>query len=251
MSTDILAVGREDTLREAARRMSVRGVGAAIVDPSTPGSRPGIVTERDVLQAVGAGRDPNNQRVSDHFTPDAVAVPPGSSLQQAAEEMMSGGFRHLVVRDGDETVGVVSIRDLVRSWTRQRALPGWGIPIRGAMSTDVLTVGREDTLREATRRMSERGAGSAVVNPTKAGHPPAIVSAREVLHSVGADQDPNSERVADHLAPKMTFSAPEWSLSQAAEAMTKGGFQHIVVVDRSGTVGIISMRDLVRSLTSR
>jgi CBS domain-containing protein len=54
--------------------------------------------------------------------------------------------------------------------------------------------------------------------------------------------------VADHLAPRRTFSAPDWSLSQAAEAMTKGGFQHIVVVDGSGIAGILSMRDLMRSL---
>ncbi len=49
----------------------------------------------------------------------------------------------------------------------------------------------------------------------------------------------------------MTFSAPSWSLSQAAEAMTKGGFQHILVVDAGGIRGTISMRDLVRALTKR
>ena len=120
------------------------------------------------------------------------------------------------------------------------------------MSTDLLTVEREDTLREATRQMSEQGVGAAVVEPAKTGRPPGIITMREVLHSVGAGHDLDVERVTDHLAPAMTFSAPGWSLSQAAEAMTKGGFQHIVVVDEGGrTVGIISMRDLVRSLTSQ
>jgi CBS domain-containing protein len=75
-----------------------------------------------------------------------------------------------------------------------------------------------------------------------------MISAREVLHSIAAGQNPDTERVADHLAPRRTFSAPDWSLSQAAEAMTKGGFQHIVVVDMGGVAGIISMRDLIRSL---
>ncbi len=251
MSTDLLTVEREDTLREAARRMSERGVGAAIADPGTPGSSPGIVTEWDVLRSVGAGKDPDSERVADYSTPDAVSVPPDSSLEQAAETMAHGGFRHLLVADEDELVGIVAMRDIVQWWTRQRALPGWGMPIRDAMDTDVLTVGGEDTLREATWQMSEQGMGAAVVEPAKAGRPPGIITMREVLHSVGAGQDPDAERVADHLAPAMTFSAPGWSLSQAAEAMTKGGFQHIVVVDESGTVGIISMRDLVRSLTSQ
>jgi CBS domain-containing protein len=46
----------------------------------------------------------------------------------------------------------------------------------------------------------------------------------------------------------MTFSAPDWSLRQAAEAMTKGGFQHIVVVDQGGTAGVISISDVVGGL---
>ena len=248
MSTDILAVRPEDTLREAARRMTERNVGAAVVEPDTHRSHPGIITERDVLHSVGAGKDPDDQRVADNFTPDAVAVRPDSSLQQAAEAMTSGGFRHLVVRDEDKTLGVVSIRDIVGHWAREGKLPGLGIQIREAMSTDVLAVKPEDTLREAAQRMTERNVGAAMVEPAKEGRPPGIISAREVLHSVAAGQNPDTERVADHLAPRRTFSAPDWSLSQAAEAMVMGGFQHIVVVDMNGIAGIISMPDLMRSL---
>ena len=85
-------------------------------------------------------------------------------------------------------------------------------------------------------------------SPPRKGAPPGMISAREILHSVAAGEDPDTERVADHLAPRRTFSAPDWSLSQAAEAMSKGGFQHIVVVDMNGIAGILSMRDLMRSL---
>jgi len=228
--------------------MSERNVGAAIVEPETPGSRPGIITERDVLDCVASGRGLDYLRVADRSTPDAITIPPGSSLQQAAEAMTSGDFRHLVVFDGDETLGLVSIRDLVGYWAKERKLPGLDMPIRKAMSTNVIAVSPKDTLREAVRRMSEQDVGAAMVEPAKAGRPPEMVSAREVLHSTGAGQDPDNERVADHLAPRRTFSAPDWSLSQAAEAMVKGGFQHIVVVDGSGIVGIISMRSLVRGL---
>src|ERR687886_2509675 len=248
MSADIITVGPEDTLREAARRMSERGAGSAVVDPGEAGARPGIVTQPDLLDSVAAGQNPDNERVADHFTPDAVAVSPDSSLEQAAEEMASGGFRHLVVIDGNETVGIVSMRDVVERWTDRVELPGVNTAVCDAMNSDVPTVGLEDTLREAARRMSEQDVGAAVVDSAQTGGHPSIVTMRDVLHSVGAGQDPDAERVADHLAPAMTFSAPGWSLSQAAEAMTKGGFQHIVVVDRSGIVGIISMRDLVHSL---
>ncbi len=122
--------------------------------------------------------------------------------------------------------------------------------VRNAINTNIIIVGLEDTLREAARRMSERGA--AVVDPAEAGSHPRIVAMREVLHSVGAGQDPDAaERVADHLAPSTTFSALDWMLIQAAEAMVKVGLQHVVVVDGDETVGIISMRELVRNLTNR
>ncbi len=251
MSADIITVGLEDTLREVARRMSERGAGSAAVDPGTSGSRLGIVTEQDVLHSVAAGQSPDNERVADHFTPDAVTVPLDSSLQQAAEEMASGGFRHLLVVDGNETVGIVSIRDIVERWTDRVELPAVDIPVRDAMNPDVITVGLEDTLREAAQRMSEWGEGAVVVDPAEVGSHPKVVTMREVLHSVGAGQDPDAEPVADHLAPSTTFSAPDWSLNQAAEAMVKASLQHVVVVDGDETVGIISMRELVRSLTHR
>jgi CBS domain-containing protein len=116
MSTAILTVGPEHTLREAARRMADRSVGAAVVhDPEGNGT--GILTERDVLRAVGAGLDPDRERVGSHLTPDLVYATPEWTLEQAAEAMNRGGFRHLVVLDGAEVAGIVSVRDVVRAWS--------------------------------------------------------------------------------------------------------------------------------------
>jgi CBS domain-containing protein len=248
MNTDVLAVGREDTLREAARQMSGQNVASAIVEAAPPESRSGIITERDVVDSVAARQDPESARVADNFTPEAVSVPPESSLHRAAEEMSTGGFRHLAVLDRENLVGVVSMRDIIDHWQRRGPLLGLDIPIRDAMSTDFPTLRADDTLREAARGISGSDVGAALVDLSRPRRPPVIVTGREVLQSVGADQDPDAEGVADHLAPRMTFSAPGWSLSQATEAMAKGGFQHIVVVDQSGTVGIISMLGLVKCI---
>jgi len=120
MSTTVLTVGPGHTLRQASRLMSERKVGAAIVmDPESEG--PGILTERDVLEAIGADQDPDRELVSDHLTPDLVLASPEWSLEQAAAEMVQRGFRHLVVVDGSEIVGVLSMRDIVRCWTRDGA----------------------------------------------------------------------------------------------------------------------------------
>jgi CBS domain-containing protein len=116
MSTVVLTIGPEHTLRDAARAMAERRVGAAIVlDPEQPG--PGIVTERDLLDSIGSGQSPDSERVADHLSSNLTFAEPSWSLERAAEAMVRGGFRHLVVVDGAETVGVLSMRDIVRCWT--------------------------------------------------------------------------------------------------------------------------------------
>ena len=113
MSTDLLTVAPESTLREAARRMSERNVGAALlVDPAI-GSYPGIITERDLLDAIAMGYDPDVRRVGESATSDIVTVSVDASLEQAAEKMTKYDFRHLLVVSGGDAVGIVSARDLV------------------------------------------------------------------------------------------------------------------------------------------
>jgi len=121
MSTLVLTVGPGHTLREAAKQMAERSVGAAVVvDPDEQG--PGIITERDILQSIGAGQDPDTERVCDHLTPNPRFASPEWSLEQAAAAMVTGGFRHLIVIDGGEVAGVVSVRDVVRCWTDDGAI---------------------------------------------------------------------------------------------------------------------------------
>ena len=117
MTEDILTVEPEITIREAAQRMSERNAGAAIVVDTASGGSPGIITERDVLESVAAGHDPDQHSVSDSSTTDAVTVPVDSSLEQAVNKMEEGAFRHLLVVKGEDTVGIVSMRDLVRALT--------------------------------------------------------------------------------------------------------------------------------------
>jgi len=120
--------------------------------------------------------------------------------------------------------------------------------VREGMSTVVLTVGPGHTLREAAAAMAERRVGAAVVlDPDGMG--PGIITERDVLLSVAGGQDPDREKVADHLTADLVFASPAWSLEQAAAAMVKGGFRHLVVVDAGETAGILSVRDIVRCWT--
>src|SRR3954471_22541805 len=120
MTEAVLTVGPSHTLRDAARAMTSKKVGAAVVnDPEQPG--PGIITERDILESVGAGQEPDQEQVCGRLSRNLTCAAPEWSLERAAEAMVKGGFRHLVVVEDGETVGVLSIRDIVRCWTQDGA----------------------------------------------------------------------------------------------------------------------------------
>jgi CBS domain-containing protein len=113
------------------------------------------------------------------------------------------------------------------------------------MSSSVLTVGPSHKLREVARLMSERKAGAAVVmDPDSAG--PGIITERDILVSLGAGQNPDEEAVAEHLTRDVVYAAPDWSLEEAAAAMVRGGFRHLIVLTQGEAVGILSVRDIVR-----
>jgi signal-transduction protein with cAMP-binding, CBS, and nucleotidyltransferase domain len=99
--------------------MTQRKVGSAVVmDPDSEGI--GIMTERDILRALGLGLDPDTERASSHLTWDVVYASPEWTIDEAASAMVRGGFRHLVVLADGEVLGVISVRDIVRVWSQQR-----------------------------------------------------------------------------------------------------------------------------------
>lgn len=120
MSEEVLTIGPGHSLREAASAMWQRRVGAAVVhDPEAPG--PGVITERDILRAVAQGKDPDAEPVAHHLTANLTFARRDWSLEHAAATMVNGGFRHLVVVEGSDVVGVLSMRDIVRVWCGEGA----------------------------------------------------------------------------------------------------------------------------------
>jgi CBS domain-containing protein len=122
MSHLVLTIGPAHTLRQAAVMMSKRRIGAAVVIDSEHAGI-GILTERDLLDSIAAGEDPDAELVAQHRTEDLVYASPEWTLEEAAEAMISGGFRHLVVVEGHDVAGLLSMRDIVRVWTSAEAPP--------------------------------------------------------------------------------------------------------------------------------
>src|SRR4051812_23573341 len=116
MSKVVLTLGPGHTLRDAAKRMTEKGVGAAVViDEEYPGPR--IISERDILLSLGKGENPDSECVVDHMSDTIISAAPDWSLERAAMEMSRRHIRHLVVVDGGELIGTLWMRDIVRVWT--------------------------------------------------------------------------------------------------------------------------------------
>ena len=116
MNRDVPFVGPTHSLREAAGRMADHNVGAVVViDPDGEGA--GVVTERNILKSLRAGEDPDREIVATHLSAHVIAAEPSWSLERAARVMVHHGWRHIVVCDGGDVAGIVSMRDIVRGWT--------------------------------------------------------------------------------------------------------------------------------------
>jgi CBS domain-containing protein len=117
MSKDPFSVAPTATVSEVAAAMDKSRVGSAMV---MDGSwLAGIFTERDVLRAAGSGKDLTEARVSEWMTPDPMTAEAGMEAEDAAQVMMSRGFRHLPVVDGNTVIGIVSLRDVLSTRVRR------------------------------------------------------------------------------------------------------------------------------------
>ena len=117
MNKIVVTVGPSHTLREAARRMSARNVGTAVV-MDNEGQGPGIITERDLLHSSGAGEDFDAELVRDHLSSNLIYAHVDWPLERAAEVMIKRAIRHVIVLgDRSDVLGILSMRDIVRSWT--------------------------------------------------------------------------------------------------------------------------------------
>src|SRR5437867_13043738 len=113
MSKDLITVDPGATVAEAATVMGEHHAGSALVMDGE--SLEGILTERDIVRALGEHFDAAGHPVSHWMTRNPVSIDPGASVQEALDRMLGGGFRHPPVLENDRVVGLVSLRDLSRA----------------------------------------------------------------------------------------------------------------------------------------
>jgi CBS domain-containing protein len=111
MKQPVVTVGADQSVRQAARRMQEHVIGSVVV---TDGDRlAGILTERDVLHAVASDRDLDQTPAGDLMTSELVTAGPNWDVVVAASVMTSNRIRHLVVKNNEQLLGVLSLRDVL------------------------------------------------------------------------------------------------------------------------------------------
>ncbi|MEZ0318545.1 MAG: CBS domain-containing protein [Pyrobaculum sp.] len=109
----------EVTIRQVAALMAEKRVGLVVL--AKEGQVVGVVSERDVVRAVGEGVDLDKPAV-EIATRQVVTIDADAPVSEAAATFRRHGIRHLVVLEGGRLYGVLSIRDLVRDKELLRSL---------------------------------------------------------------------------------------------------------------------------------
>jgi CBS domain-containing protein len=146
MHSDVMTASTSDSFADVAKTMRTHGISSVVV---LDGKKlEGIVTERDIVNLVAEG-DPNTTTVEQGMTRrDLVTVGPKTELSHAAEQMVSRNIRHLPIVDGENVVGIVSIRDMTR-WAAEELAGGHELP-------DI--AGSHAALQAASQLQRKRGA---------------------------------------------------------------------------------------------
>jgi CBS domain-containing protein len=147
MHSDVKTASASDSFSDVAKMMRANGISSVVV---LDGKKlQGIVTERDIVNLVAEGGDPNTTTVERRMTRlDLITVDPKTELSQAAELMVSNNIRHLPIVDGGNVVGIVSIRDMTR-WAADELSGGHEMP-------DI--AGSHAALQAASQLQRKRGA---------------------------------------------------------------------------------------------
>ena len=117
MSSPVERIEADASITDAAARLAEAHVGSLVVGT---GVIEGIVTESDIVRAVGEGRDLDSTPVSAVASDPVVTIRPHETVRTAGERMGHNGVKKLPVTEDGEPVGIVTTTDLAHFFPRSR-----------------------------------------------------------------------------------------------------------------------------------
>ncbi|UVT16141.1 MAG: CBS domain-containing protein [Nitrospira sp.] len=250
-------VPRDTTVTAAAERMGVRRIGCVLVESDDPKRGPyGITTETDLVRKVLAkGLDPTITTVDQVMVSPILTIAGDRSMLDASHLMEANHVRHLCVVEADEIVGIISVRDLVRSFVDAESGPVCELnnvyrPLSVLMAVTLATIPSDASLLEAAQLMTEKRIGSLLT--IEAGEIVGIVTERDLVRKGLAT---NRHARGTHVG--VVMSSPLFSIDvnrtirDASQVMAEQGVRHLPVTENGKIIGVLSVRDLVKMVSVR
>lgn len=251
------AVPQETTAALAAERMSARRIGCVLVESGDPKGGPiGIVTETDLVRKVLAqGVDPAVTVVAHVMSRPPLTIAADCSMLKACHVMEGNHIRHLCVVEGGEIVGVISIRDLVRSFVDAESGPVIELDrvyrlLGVLMATSAAKIGSDESLFTAAVQMSERRIGSLLT--TEAGELVGVVTESDLVRKgLASNQDAGKTHVRAVMSSPLLCIDVNCTIRDASQVMVEQGVRHLAVKENGKIVGVLSVRDIVKMVSVR
>ncbi len=250
-------VSKDTTVVVAAERMAVKRIGCLLVESDDPTSGPiGVMTEADLVRKVLAeGLDPMVTMVDRVMVNPILTIAGNRSMLDASQLMETHRVRHLCVEEAGEIVGIVSVRDLVRSFVDAESGPVCDLdkvyrPLSVLMASTLATVQSNASLRASAEIMREKRIGSLLT--IEAGEIVGIVTERDLVwKGLAGHRDQHGTHVSAVLSSPLLSIDVNRTIRDASRAMADQSVRHLAVTENGKIVGVLSMRDLVKMVSIR
>jgi len=250
-------VPQDTTAADAAERMGVKQIGCLLVESNDPERGMfGILTETDLVRKVLAqGLDPTVTMVDRVMVSPILTIAGDRSMLDASHLMETNHVRHLCVAEGGEIVGIISVRDLVRSFVDAESGPVCELdtvyrPLSVLMATTLATIQSDASLLAAAQMMGEKRMGSLLT--IEAGEIVGIVTERDLVRKgLASNRDAGSTQVSAVMSSPLLSIDVNRTIRDASKAMAEQGVRHLAVTENGKIVGVLSVRDLVKMVSVR
>jgi signal-transduction protein with cAMP-binding, CBS, and nucleotidyltransferase domain len=250
-------IPQDTVVAVAAERMEARRIGCLLVESDDPKRGPcGIMTETDLVRKVLAmGLDPTVTMVDRVMVSPILTIAADRSMLDASHLMETHHIRHLCVTEANEIVGIISVRDLVRSFVDVESGPICELdkvyrPLSVLMATTLATIPSEASLLAAAQLMSQRRIGSLLTS--EAGEIVGIVTERDLVRkALAANRDAGCTHVSTVMSSPLLSIDINRTIRDASKAMAEQEVRHLTVTENGKIVGVLSIRDLVKMVSVR
>jgi CBS domain-containing protein len=240
MSRNVVTTLTGTPMDEAARIMGREHIGSLIVEEF--GTPVGIVTERDLLTKVLAGKmDMRETCVKDVMSYPLIRICPSTEIREAARVMIRRRGR-LAVFECGHLKGIITASDLIRCMPDA---PETSLMVDEFMTKEVVTVDEKETIARVAEILGKQRIGSVLVSRKKKLQ--GIFTERDLLSGFLAKGKPLDVAVGGAASSPLCTAPAGISIHEAASLMASKHVRRLPLMKGGKLVGIITARDLVEA----